>query len=164
MPICFLRRRLAVFLRFPSPSELFNFRQWPNGVNLQQTAVFCDLCFRLGLFPRTVSECCSACAFRVGFSTTQATELYSDNLHNCTQNPSGRYFDKDRCFWTTVFFSPAENSWALTKNGENDDFTQKQGALLLRPRKPTKVTNTTHAKPPFLPPREEARLKKRSLS
>ena len=41
----------------------------------------------------------------------------------------------------------------MTKNGEHDDFTfysQKQGALLLKPRKPTKMAGVTQAKPPLV--------------
>ena len=43
----------------------------------------------------TVSEHCSACVSRVGLSTKQATEPYSDNLLNGTQNPSEPYSDKE---------------------------------------------------------------------
>ena len=42
-----------------------------------------------------MSEYCSACVSRVGLSTKQATEPYSDNLVNCTWNPSEPYSDKD---------------------------------------------------------------------
>ena len=49
---------------------------------------------KLGIF-RTVSEYCSACVSRVGLSTKQATEPYSDNLLNRTWNPSKPYSDKE---------------------------------------------------------------------
>ena len=45
-------------------------------------------------FNRTVSEYCSARVSRVGLSTKQATEPYSDNLLNCTRNPSELCSDK----------------------------------------------------------------------
>ena len=44
---------------------------------------------------RKVSEYCSACVSRVGLSTKQATEPYSDNLVNRTRNPSEPYSDKE---------------------------------------------------------------------
>ena len=51
------------------------------------------------LFPmlpyRTVSEYCSTRASRVGLSTEQATEPYSDNLLNHTRNLSEPYSDKE---------------------------------------------------------------------
>ena len=43
----------------------------------------------------TVSEYCSARVYRVGLSTKQATELYSDNLLNRTRKPSEPYSDKE---------------------------------------------------------------------
>ena len=48
--------------------------------------------------------------------------------------------------------SPAENRWFWRKNGENWQFTfypQKQGVVLLKPRKPTKMTKVPQTKPPF---------------
>ena len=51
-------------------------------------------CFSLAP-PRMVSQCCSACVSRVGLSTKQATELYSDNLLNRTRNTSEPYSDKE---------------------------------------------------------------------
>ena len=44
---------------------------------------------------RTVSEYCSVCISRVGLSTKQAAEPYSDNLLNRTWNPSEPYSDKE---------------------------------------------------------------------
>ena len=44
---------------------------------------------------RTVSEYCSARVSRVGLSTKQATEPYSDNLLNRTRNLSEPYSDKE---------------------------------------------------------------------
>ena len=44
---------------------------------------------------RTMSEYCSARASRVGLSTKQATEPYSDNFLNCTRNPWEPYLDKE---------------------------------------------------------------------
>ena len=46
-------------------------------------------------FFKTVSEYCSARVSRVGLSTKQATEPYSDNLLNRTRNPSEPYSDKE---------------------------------------------------------------------
>ena len=42
-----------------------------------------------------VSEYCSARVSHVGLSTRQATEPYSDNLLNRTQNPSELHSDKE---------------------------------------------------------------------
>ena len=44
---------------------------------------FCSFC-------RTLSGYCSACVSRVGLSTKQATEPYSDKVVNCTRNPAVR--------------------------------------------------------------------------
>ena len=44
---------------------------------------------------RPVSEYCSARVSRVGLSTEQATEPYSDNLLSRTRNPSEPYSDKE---------------------------------------------------------------------
>ena len=44
---------------------------------------------------RTVSEYCSARVSRVGLSSKQAPEPYSDNLLNRTWNPSEPYSDKE---------------------------------------------------------------------
>ena len=47
------------------------------------------------LFSQTVSEYCSACVSRVGLSSKQGTEPYSDKLLNHTRNPSEPYSDKE---------------------------------------------------------------------
>ena len=51
--------------------------------------------FQIGNCSRTVSEYCSARVSRVGLSTKQATEPYSDNPVNRTRNPSEPYSDKE---------------------------------------------------------------------
>ena len=67
---------------------------------------------------RTVSEYCSACVSRVGLSTKQATEPYSDNLVKRTQNPSEPYSDKEvllKSFEAGCFVSWILN-WESTEN------------------------------------------------
>ena len=55
---------------------------------------------------RTVSEYCLARVSRVGLSTKQATEPYSDNLLNRTWNPSEPYSDKEIAFRRALIGSP----------------------------------------------------------